>query len=80
MVHPDVAVLPAARIASSRGVHGDGVQGAEMALDAADLVFEDAVVEASFEFPLAGGGRGDVFGGLAAAEDYEVFFRGDGCC
>lgn len=36
------------------------------------------MVEASFEFALAGGGGGDVHSRLATAEDDEVFLRGDG--
>ena len=38
------------------------------------------MVEAGFEFSLAGGRRGDVHGGLAAAEDHEGLFRRDGGC
>lgn len=49
-----------------------------MALDTPDLVFEDLVVEAGFELALAGGGGGDVHGGLAAAEDDEGFLGGYG--
>ena len=36
------------------------------------------MVEAGFEFSLPAGSGGDVHGGLAAAEDHEGFFRGDG--
>lgn len=49
-----------------------------MPLYTADLVFEYLVVEAGFELPLPTGGGGDVHGGLAASEDHEGFFRGDG--
>ena len=49
-----------------------------MPLDAADLVFEDLVVEAGFEFALPAGGGGDVHGCLAAAEDDEGLLGGDG--
>lgn len=36
------------------------------------------MIEAGFEFALPAGGGGDVHGGLAAAEDHERFFGGDG--
>lgn len=79
MVHADVAVLAARGVALAGGVGGDGVEGAEVAPDAADLVLEDLVVEAGLELALAGRGAGDVHGGLAAAEDDEVLARGDAC-
>ena len=41
-------------------------------------VIEDSIVDASFEFTRAGGGGGPVRGGLAAAENDEVLFGGDG--
>lgn len=78
MVHADIPVFAAAGVASPRGVDGDGVQGPKVAFDAADLVFEDAVVEARFEFALSGGCLRDFGGGLAASDDYEVLFGSDG--
>ena len=77
-VHSHVAVLPAARVSSPQRIHRHRVEWAEMPLNAPDLVLEDLVVEAGFEFALAGGGGGDVHGGLAAAEDDEGLLRGDG--
>ena len=77
-MHPHIPVLAATRIPPAQRVHRDRVQRAEMALDAADLVLEDLVVEAGFEFALPAGGGGDVHGGLAAAEDDEGFLGGDG--
>lgn len=50
-----------------------------MAAHATDLVLEDLVVEARLELALAGGGGGDVHGGLAAAQDHVVLLRGDAC-
>lgn len=79
MMDPDISILASAGVASPRGVDSDGIQGPEMAFDATDLVFEYSVVEARFEFALAGGCLGDFRGGLAATDDDEVFFRGDGC-
>lgn len=78
MMHADISILPAARIAAAAGIDGDGVEGPKVALDAADLVLEDAVVEAGFELALARGGGGHVHGGLAAAEDHEGFVGRDG--
>ena len=50
-----------------------------MTLDAANLVFEDLVVEPRFELSLALGSCRDVAGFLAAAEDYKVLLWGEGC-
>lgn len=78
VVDADVAVLSAAGVAAAGGVGSDGVEGTKVATDAADLVLEDLVVEAGFEFTLAGRGGGDVHGGLATAEDDKVLLAGDG--
>lgn len=48
-----------------------------MSLDAPNLVLEDAMVKACFEFTLAGGGGGHLVGRLATTEDDEVFLGGD---
>lgn len=53
MMHAHVAILATAGVAAALGIDGDGVEGPEVALDAADLVLEDAVVEARFELALA---------------------------
>ncbi len=79
LMHPHIPILAPTRIPPPQRIHRNRVQGSEMTFDAADLVFEDFVVEAGFEFALAGGGGGDVHGCLAAAEDDEGFFGGDGC-
>lgn len=78
VVDTDVAVLSAACVALAGRVGGDGVEGAEVAPHAADLVLEDLVVEAGLELALSRGGSGDVHGGLATAEDDEVLLGGDG--
>lgn len=78
MMHPHIPILPSTRIPSPQWIHSYRIQRPEMALHTPDLVFEDFVVEARFEFSLAGGRGGDVHGGLTAAEDYEGFFGGDG--
>jgi hypothetical protein len=49
-----------------------------MATYTANLLGEDLVVEAGFEFTLAGGGGCDVHGGLATTEDDVVFYGGHG--
>ena len=48
-----------------------------MSLDAPNLVLEDAMVKACFEFALAGGGGGHLVGCLATTEDDEIFLGGD---
>lgn len=78
MMHPHVPILPAAGVSPPHRIHGDGVERAEMALDTANFILEDAVVEARFELALARAGGGNVRGGLTTAEDDEVFFRRDG--
>jgi len=77
-MHPHIPILPSTCISPSQGIRCHGVQRPEMPLHAPDLVFEDFVVEARFEFSLARGGGSYVHSGLAAAEDYEGFFGGDG--
>lgn len=52
-------------------------QGTEVTADTPNLVLEDLVVEPRLEFTLARGGRGDVHGGLATAEDDKVLLAGD---
>lgn len=78
VVNADVAVLSATGVALAGWVSGDGVEGAEVTANTADLILEDLVVEAGFEFTLAGGGAGDVHGGLATTEDDKVLLRGHG--
>lgn len=79
-MHSHIPVLGATGITPAHRVDGDGVQRAKMALDPANLVFEDAVIEARLELALPGGRLGDFHGGLAAAEDNKVLFGGDGGC
>lgn len=78
VVNANVAVLSAACVALAGRVGGDGVEGTEVASHTADLVLEDLVVEAGFEFTLAGRGSGDVHGCLTTSEDNKVFLGGDG--
>ena len=78
VVNADVAVFSAACVALAGGVGGDGVERAEVATDTADLVLENLVVESGLELALAGGGRGDVHGGLATTEDDEILLGRDG--
>lgn len=77
-MHPHIPVLPPAGVPSPQRIHRHRIQRAEMPLDATDLVLEHLVVEAGFELALPRRGGGDVHGGLAAAEDHEGFFGGDG--
>lgn len=77
-MHSHIAILPAAGVSPPERIHRDRVQRPEMSLDAPNFVLEDAMVEAGFELALARGGGGHVHGGLAAAEDDEVFLGGDG--
>lgn len=77
-MHPHVPVLPTTRVPPPQRIHRHRVERAEVPLYAADFVLEHLVVEAGFEFALAGRGGGDVHGGLAAAEDHKGLFRGDG--
>lgn len=79
MVHPDIPIFASAGVASPRRVHCNGVQRPEMAFDATNLVFENPMVEARFEFPLSGGCLRDFRGGLAATDDDEFLFRSN-CC
>lgn len=79
-MNANVTVLSTRGISRAGGVHGDGVERTEVATHTTDFVFKDLVVEASFEFTLAGRGGCDFHGGLATAEDHVVLFRGDGGC
>ena len=78
VVDAHVTVLAATGVALARGVGGDCVEGTEMASDAANLVLEDLVVEASLKFTLARGGSGDIHGGLTTTQNHEVLLRGHG--
>lgn len=78
MMHPHIPILPTTGIPPPLRIHRNRIQRSEMPLYAPNLVLEDAVVEACFEFALAGGGGGNVHGCLPAAEDYKVLFGGDG--
>lgn len=78
VVDTNVAVLSTAGVALASGVGGDGVEGTEVASDTANLVLEDAVVEASLELTLTGRGAGDIHGGLTTTEDDKVLLGGDG--
>lgn len=76
-MHPNISILPSTRIPSTQRIHSHCIQGSKMPFYAPDLVFEDFVVEAGFEFSLAGAGCCHVHGCLAATEDYEGFLWGD---
>lgn len=78
VVDTDVTVLTTGGVGGTGGVSVDGVQGTEVATDTADLVLEDLVVETSFEFTLARGGRGDIHGSLTTSQDHVVLLGGDG--
>lgn len=73
-----VTVLTTGAVDGAERRHGDVVEGTEVASDTADLLLEDLVVEAGFEFSLAGRGGGDVHGCLTTADDDVVFKGGDG--
>lgn len=56
-----------------------GIKRTKVTLDTTNLVFEDFVIEPCFELSLSLGSCRDFAGFLAAAEDYKVFFGGEGC-
>ena len=78
-MYPHITILPTTRIPSPLRIHRNGIQRSKMPFYSPDFLLENLMIEACFEFPLAGGSGCDVHGCLAAAEDYKVFFRGDGC-
>ena len=67
-VKPDITVLAAARVSVAVRVEDDRVDGAEVTLDAAELLFEDHVEEASVELPDSRGCCRHVHRLLAASE------------
>lgn len=79
MMHPNISIFSPTSISPSHRIHSNRIQGAKMALDAADLVFEDAMVEAGFKLALAGWRGCDRLGCLPATQDDKVLFWGDGC-
>jgi hypothetical protein len=78
VVHTHVTILTTGTVRGALGVHSDVVQRTEVATYATDFLSEDLVVEARFEFTLAGRGCCDVHGGLSSTEDDVVFYGGDG--
>lgn len=78
VVDTHVSVLTTTAVAGALRVYSDVVERSEVATDTANLLHEDLVVEAGFEFTLACGGGGDVHGGLSSTEDNVVFYGGDG--
>lgn len=77
-MHPDVSILATTGVAPALRIHGNSIQWAEVALDSADFVLEDLVVEAGFEFALTRRSVRYIHGCLATADDDEVFLGGDG--
>ena len=67
-VKPDITVLAAARVSVAVRVEDDRVDGAEVTLDAAELLLEDHVEEARVELPDSRGRRRHVHGLLTPAE------------
>ena len=51
------------------------LEGTEMTIDSIDLIFEDIVIESSFEFALTSRRRGDVHGRLTTSKVDEVLLR-----
>jgi hypothetical protein len=78
VVHAHVTVLTSTAVRGALRVHGDVVEGSEVATDATNLLGEDLVVETGLEFTLAGRGGCDIHGGLATTEDNVVFYGGNG--
>ena len=72
MVHTDVTVLTTRGICRALGVDSDGVERTEVTPDTTDFVFENPVVETSFEFTLASGGGGDIHGGLTSSQNHVI--------
>lgn len=77
-MHPYIPILSSTRIPPTLRIHCNGIQRSKMPFYSTNLLLEDLVIEARFEFPLARGGGGDVHGCLAAAEDHKVLFGGNG--
>lgn len=77
MVDSDVAVLTTGGIARAGWVDSDRVEGTKVALDAADFVLEDLVVEPRFEFTLASMCCCHFRCRLTATQNNVVFLRGD---
>ena len=66
----DVAVLAAGRVVVAVGGEGEGVDGAEVTLDAAELLLEDEVVETRVELADLGRGGCDLHGVLASTQNH----------
>lgn len=77
-MYTHVAVLSTAAVSGALRVDRDVVEGTEVTPDTANLLAEDLVVETSFEFSLAGAGRGDIHSCLTTAEDNVVLNGRDG--
>jgi hypothetical protein len=76
-MYAHISVLSSTAVASALRVYSDVVKGSEVTTHTTDLLHEDLVVEAGFEFTLARGGSSDVHGGLSSAEDNVVFYGCD---
>ena len=66
----DVAVLAAGRVVVAVGGECEGVDGAEVTLDAAELLLEDEVVETRVELADLGRGGCDLHGILATTQNH----------
>jgi hypothetical protein len=77
-MHTDVAVFSSTAVSGALWVYGDVVERTEVTTHTTNFLHKDLVVEARFEFSLAGGCGGDVHGSLSSTEDNVVFYGGDG--
>jgi hypothetical protein len=78
VVHAHITVLSSTAVSGALGMYGNVVEGTEVTTDTANLLHEDLVVEARFEFSLASRSGGDVHGSLSSTKDNVVFYGSDG--
>jgi hypothetical protein len=63
----DIPIFTATRVSCPFRMYGDSIQGAKMTSYPSDLIFEDFMVETSFEFALTGLGGGNFSSFLTSA-------------
>jgi len=66
---PDISVFTTTCVTCSLWMCSDRVQWTKVASDSTDLVFEDFMIEAGFEFTLTGLCGGDIARFLTSSED-----------
>jgi hypothetical protein len=78
-VNANVSVLTTRGVCSACGVDIDSVQRTKVTLHSADFFADNGVPETSLELSLAGGGCGDIHGGLTTTENHEALLWCDAC-